>query len=85
MDAWLGAKHRSRLRRMEKAKAVKATAHELARLIYAMLRDGQEYVERTQQEFEDEHRQRKILHLHRQARSMGCKLVPADTPTARAA
>ena len=54
-ETWLGAKHRRRLARMEKARAVKATAHEIARLVYAMLRDGTEYVERSIEEFEKEY------------------------------
>ena len=75
-QTWLGAKHRRRLARMDKAKAVKATAHEIARLIYAMLRDGTEYVERSLDEFENEYRERKFENLRRQARSIGCELVP---------
>lgn len=75
-DTWLGAKHRRRLARMEKAKAVKATAHEIARLVYAMLRDGTEYIERSLDEFESEYRERKLENLQRQARSIGCELVP---------
>ena len=51
-ETWLDAKHRRRLARMEKARAVKATAHEIARLVYAMLRDGTEYVERSIADFE---------------------------------
>ena len=31
VENWMGAQHRRRLARMEKAKAVKATAHEIAR------------------------------------------------------
>ncbi len=42
----IGAAHRRRLARMDTAKAVKATAHQLARLIYAMLTRGEEYVQR---------------------------------------
>ena len=61
---------------MEKAKAVKATAHEIARLVYAMLRDGTEYIERSLDEFESEYRERKLENLQRQARSIGCELVP---------
>ena len=42
----IGAAHRRRLARMDTAKAVKATAHQLARLIYHMLTRGEEYVAR---------------------------------------
>ena len=40
----IGAAHRARLARRDTAKAVKATAHQLARLIYALLTQGQDYV-----------------------------------------
>ena len=75
-ESWLGAKHRRRLARMEKARAVKATAHEIARLVYAMLRDGTEYVERSIADFEKEYQDRKIAHIRRQALAVGCHLVP---------
>ena len=42
----IGAAHRRRLARMDTAKTVKATAHQLARLIYHMLTRGEEYVAR---------------------------------------
>ena len=54
-QTWLDAKHRRRLARMEKARAVNATAHEIARLVYAMLRDGTEYVERSIANFEKDY------------------------------
>ena len=75
-ETWLGAKHRRRLARMEKARAVKATAHEIARLVYAMLRDGTEYVERSITDFEKEYQDRKIAHIRCQAHAVGCHLVP---------
>ena len=41
----IGAAHHRRLSRMDSAKAVKATAHQLARLMYAMLTRGEDCVE----------------------------------------
>ena len=58
-ETWLGAKHRRRLARMEKGRAIKATAHEIARLVYAMLRDGTEFVERSIEVFEKAYQDRK--------------------------
>lgn len=75
-ETWLGAKHRRRLARMEKARAIKATAHEIARLVYAMLRDGTEYVERSIEDFEKAYQDRKIAHVRRQAHALGCVLIP---------
>ena len=73
----VGAAHRRRLARMDTAKAVKATAHQLARLIYAMLTHGEEYVARDIAEWEAERRERMIVNLQRQARRLELELVPA--------
>ena len=59
----IGAAHRRRLARMDSAKAAKATAHQLARLIHAMLTRGEQYVERDLAAMETERRDRKIKHL----------------------
>ena len=61
----IGAAHRRRLQRMDPARAVKATAHQLARLIYAMLTRGEEYVERDLATMETERRDRQIKNLQR--------------------
>ena len=70
--------NRARLRRLDPARAVKATAHQLARLIYAMLTRGEEYVERGIEHFETERRDRQIRHLQRQARHFNLALVPDE-------
>ena len=44
-ETFIGAKHRARLARMDTPVAIKATARELACLIYLMVTEGQEYVE----------------------------------------
>ena len=74
----IGAAHRRRLSRMDAARAVKATAHQLARLIYAMLTRGEEYVERDLAALETERRDRQIKNLQRQARYFNLTLLPAD-------
>ena len=74
----IGAAHRRRLQRMEKAKAIKATAHQLGRLIYALLTQGQEYVERDLADMEAVRRERQISNLLRQARRLDLTLVPAQ-------
>ena len=61
---------------MEKVQAIKATAHEIARLVYAMLRDGTQYVERSVADFEKAHQDRKIAHIRRQAHDIGYVLTP---------
>jgi len=59
------------LARRDTAKAVKATAHQLACLIYAMLTQGQEYVERGLEEFEVRSRDRLLRSIQRKAKRLG--------------
>ena len=73
----IGATHRRRLGRMDTAKAIKATAHELARLIYTMLTRGEEYVERDLAAWETERRDRMVANLQRQVKRFDLALVPA--------
>ena len=74
----IGAAHRRRLARMDTAKAVKATAHQLARLLYAMLTLGEEYFARDLAAWETEGRDRTIANLQRQPRRFELSLVPAE-------
>ncbi len=77
-DSYIGASHRARLRRLESAKAIKATAHQIARIIYAMLTKGQPYVERGIEAHEHEHKARQLHALQRRARALGMTLLPAE-------
>ena len=76
----LGAYYRRLCARMDRAKAVTAAAHKLARLIYAMLTKGEEYTDRGQEYFEERYRQRVLHNLAQRAKAMGMHLVPADNP-----
>jgi transposase len=75
----LGAYFRRLCARMDKAKAVTAAAHKLARLIYTMLSKGQEYTDQGQAYFEERYRQRVLHNLNRRAQQLGMTLVPAAT------
>lgn len=57
-------------------KAITATAHRLARMIYYMLKYGTDYVMRSQEQYEAEHRQRVLSNLIRRAKNLGFSLVP---------
>ncbi len=72
--SFIGATHRARLARLDKGRAIKATAHQLARLIYAMLTQGTEYVEKGMEYFEENRRQRRLRALRRNARELGFSL-----------
>jgi hypothetical protein len=52
-----------------------ATAHKLARLIYAMLKHGEEYVAVSLEAYEQEYRDRQVRLLTRRARALGYELV----------
>ena len=76
----LGAYYRRLCARMDKPKAIAAAAHKLARLIYAMLTKGEEYVDRGQDYYEERYRERVIRQLSQRAKSFGLKLTPTEAP-----
>lgn len=71
----LGAYLRRLKSRKGPMKAITATAHKLAKIIYNMLRYGTEYMEAGQAYYEEQYRDRKIKNLKRQAVELGLKLV----------
>jgi len=73
----LGAYYRRMAARLGKGKAITATAHKLARLVYAMLTRGGEYVEQSQAEYEQKFQARTLKYLEQKAKSLGFDLVPA--------
>lgn len=75
--SFIGASHRARLTRMDTSCAIKATAHQIARLIYAMLTKGQPYVEQGIEAFEERSKDRQLRALLRKARKLGMDLVKA--------
>jgi transposase len=77
----LGAYHRRLCGRMDRAKAITATAHKLARLVYFMLTQGQAYVDAGQQHYEERYQQRMVQSLTQRARALGFQLVPSSPAT----
>jgi hypothetical protein len=63
--------------RLDKATAITAAAHKLARLIHAMLTKGTEYVDKGQEYYEEHYRQRVVYNLTKKAAAMGFVLIPA--------
>ena len=59
-ETFIGAKHRARLARMDTPVAIKATARELACLVYLMVTEGQEYVEQGIDAYEKRAPQQKV-------------------------
>jgi transposase len=75
----LGAYYRRLCSRMDKPKAVTATAHKLARLIYTMLTKGEEYTDQGQEYYEKRYRERVLDQLVKRAEKLGMKLVATES------
>jgi transposase len=71
----LGAYYRRMRARLGAPKAMTATAHKLARLVYSMLRYGTAYVDAGQQAYEQKYRDRVLTNLQRKAKAFGYQLV----------
>lgn len=72
----LGAYYRRLAARLGTGKAITATAHKLARLIYAMLTQQAEYVERSMADYEAQFQEKTLANLRRRAAQMGFTLQP---------
>ena len=80
-DSALGAFLRRKKAQLGAPKAITATAHKLARLIYTMLRDGQEYVDAGAEYYEKQYQDRALRAAKRRAAQLGYQLAPLpDAP-----
>jgi transposase len=77
----LGAYLRRQRARLGAPKAITATAHKLARLVYAMLTGGSSYVDAGQEYYEERYRARVVQNLKRKALEMGFELVSRQAVT----
>ena len=73
----LGAFLRRQRSRLGAPKAITATAHKLARLVYTMLKHGTAYVDAGQEYYEERYRTRVVQNLKRKANELGFVLVEA--------
>ena len=73
----LGAKYRRLRARLGAPKAIVAMAHHLARLVYRMLRYGQNYVEQGIHQYELKFQLQRVKWLKKEAKSLKLQLVPA--------
>jgi hypothetical protein len=76
-DSALGAYYRRIRARSGAPAAVTATAHKLARIIYAMLKERKPYHDVGAHYYEQQHRERVLRNLNRQASRLGFRLEPA--------
>ncbi len=70
-----GAYLRRMKSRLGAPKAITALAHKLAKLIYAMLKYGEEYVEKGVEFYEKKYQKRREDNLRRKAKELGYELI----------
>jgi transposase len=71
----LGAYYRRMKAKLGAAEGITATAHKLARILYRLLKHGEDYVRQGLADYEKKHHARKLANLQRAAASMGLQLV----------
>lgn len=64
--------------RLGAPKAITATAHKLARLVYSMLKNGTTYADLGQDYYEERYRSRLIQNMKRKAKQLGFDLVAVE-------
>ena len=77
---YLGAKFRRLRARLGAPKAITAMAHMLARLVYRMLRYGEQYVDKGLKYYEEKYREHEIRSIQKKAKDLG--LILTLTPSA---
>lgn len=75
----LGAFYRRMRAKLGAPKAITATAHKLARLVYRMLKYGMDYVDIGQQSYEKQYQKRVLENLTKRVRQMGYNVICAST------
>jgi transposase len=76
-QTYLGAQYRGLRSRLGAPKAVTAMAHRLARLVYRMLKYGQQCVDKGAEYYERSNRQQQIEFLRKKASQLGLPITPA--------
>ena len=76
--SYLGAQYRRLRTKLGAPKAITAMAHRLARLVYRMLKYGQEYVDQGTQFYEQRLREQQLQLLKKKAATLGLRLIEAE-------
>ena len=77
-QSYLGHYYRRMRARHGAPKAITATAHKLARIVYHLIKTGKSYDESVFAEQENQHKQRMERNLMKQAKMIGFQLVPCQ-------
>lgn len=84
-QSYLGAYLRRQRSRLGSPKAITATAHKLARILYHLMRHGEAYVKEEEAAYAQEVRERQEKQLHRRARELGYELTKVAASSAETA
>jgi transposase len=76
---YLGAQYRRLRTKLGAPKAITAMAHRLARLVYRMLKYGQQYVDKGAQYYEQRNGQQQIEFLRKKAMKLGFQVTPVQS------
>ena len=74
-QTYLGAQYRRLRSKLGAPKAITAMAHRLARLVYRMLKYGQQYVDKGAAYYEQRNRQQQIKFLQKKAAQLGLQVT----------
>ena len=76
-QTYLGAQYRRLRSKLGAPKAITAMAHRLARLVYRMLKYGQQYVDKGAEYYDQRNRQQQIEFVRKKAAQLGLQVTPA--------
>jgi transposase len=77
-QTYLGAQYRRLRSKLGARKAITAMAHRLARLVYRMLKYGQQYVDKGAKYYDQRNRQQQIEFVRKKAAQLGLQVTPAN-------
>ena len=77
-ESALGAYYRRMKAKLGAAEAVTATAHKLARIIYRLIKHGEDYVRQGIEDYEKKYQEQRLRRLRKQAQSLGMELVEKE-------
>jgi len=77
----LGAYYRRQKSRLGAPKAMTATAYKIARLVYTMMKKGEDYVDAGQDYYEKQYKKRIISNIRKKLQQFGYELTPMEINT----
>jgi hypothetical protein len=79
-QTYLGAKFKRLRSNLDAPKAITAMAHSLARLVYRLLKYGQDYVDKGMEFYQQRYQQQQIKWMRKKAKELGLVITLAAAP-----